>query len=178
MSKLFIEGTRRGPQRICGCTKLTANTMKTIWSGPKKEAYRADDWSRVLWSDGSMFELWRTRGRVWVCRRQGERFLEECMAPTIKHGGRRVMVWGTMTRSGVGGLTVVDGWLNSEAYIKLANTHVKKNERKLIGRWFTFQQDGAPMVDPGGARVVHTYIIHVHVATLKISVVISVATCS
>ena len=115
-------------------TKLTADHNESDWSGPKKEAYRADNWSRVLWSDGSMFELWRTRGRVWVCRRQGERFLEECMVPTIKHGGGRVMVWGTMAGSGVGSLAVVDGRLNSETYIK---TRVKKDARKLIGR-FTF----------------------------------------
>ena len=53
------------------------------------------------------------------------------------------MVWGTMARSGVGSLTVVDGQLNSEAYIKLVKTYVKKDARKLIGRRFTFQQDGA-----------------------------------
>ena len=78
------------------------------------------------------------------------------------------MVWGTMARSGVGSLTAVDGWLNSEAYIKLVKTCVKKAARKLVGRQFTFYQDGAPVADPGGARLVRTYIIHVHVAILKV----------
>ena len=64
--------------------------------------------------------------------------------PTIKHGGGKVMVWGTMARSGVGSLTVVDGRLNAEAYIELVKKYVKKDARKLIGRWFTFQQDDAP----------------------------------
>lgn len=79
-----------------------------------------------------------------VRRKQGERFLEECIVPAIKHGGGKVMVWGTMARSGVGSLTIVDGWLNSEAYIELVKTYVKKVARKLIGRRFTFQRDGAP----------------------------------
>ena len=38
---------------------------------------------------------------------------------------------GTMARSGVGSLTVVDGWLNAEAYIKLVKKYVKKDARKL-----------------------------------------------
>ena len=45
--------------------------------------------------------------------------------PTIKHGGGKVMVWGTMARSGVGSLTVVDGRLNAEAYIELVKKYVK-----------------------------------------------------
>ena len=125
--------------------KLTANHKKKRleWAKERK-LWTTDDWGRVLWSDESTFELWRTRGRVWVRRRQGERFLEECIVPTIKHGGGKVMVWGTMGRSGVGSLAVVDCRLNSEAYIKLVKTYVKKDARKLIGRRFTFQQDGAP----------------------------------
>ena len=48
---------------------------------------------------------------------------------------------GTMAQSGVGSLTVVEG---REAYIKIVRKFVKKDARKLIGRRFTFQQDGAP----------------------------------
>lgn len=76
--------------------------------------------------------------------RPGERFSEECIVLTVKHGGGKVMVWGTMAQSGVGSLTVVEGRLNSEAYIKLIKKYVKKDARQLIGRRFTFQQDGAP----------------------------------
>ena len=50
---------------------------------------------------------------------QRERVLEECTVSTIKYGGGKVMVWGTMARSGVGSLTVVGGQLNSEACIKV-----------------------------------------------------------
>ena len=125
--------------------KLTgSHKRKRLEWAKERRLWTTNDWSKVLWSDESTFELWRTRGRVWVRRRQGERFLEECIVPTIKHGGGKVMVWGTMARSGVGSLTVVDGRLNSDAYIKLLKKYVKKDARKLIGRRFTFQQDGAP----------------------------------
>ena len=72
------------------------------------------------------------------------RFSDECIVPTVKHGGGKVMVWGTMARSGVGSLTVVEGRLNSEAYIKIIKRYVKKDGKKLVGRPFVFQQDGAP----------------------------------
>ena len=106
--------------------------------------WSTDDWSKVLWSDESISELWRTRGRVWVRRKPGERLLEECIVPTVKHGGGKVMVWGTMVQSGVRSLTVIDGRLNSEAYTKIVRAYVKKDAKKLIGRWFIIQQDGAP----------------------------------
>ena len=94
--------------------------------GSNEETYRerrlwtTNDWSKVLWSDGI-----RTRGRVWACRRQGEKFSEECIVPTIEQGGGKVMVWGTMVRSGIGSLTVVNGKLNSDAYIILLKTLCK-----------------------------------------------------
>ena len=97
----------------------------------------------MLWSDESTFELWRTKGRVWVRRQQGERFEEKCIVPTVKHGGGKVMVWSTMARSGMGSLTVVESRLNCEAYIEVILKCVKKDSKKLIGRRFIFQRDGA-----------------------------------
>ena len=66
------------------------------------------------------------------------------MVATVKHGGKSVMVWGTMARSGVGSLHFVEGSLNSEAYIKILRKYVKKDARELVGRRFIFQQDCAP----------------------------------
>ena len=125
--------------------KLTDKHKKKrlAWEKERK-TWSTKDWSKILWSDESSFELWRTRGRVYVRRRPHEHYLDECIVSTVKHGGGKVMVWGTMAQSGVGSLTVVEGRLNAEAYIKIARKFVKKDARKLIGRRFTFQQDGAP----------------------------------
>ena len=62
----------------------------------------------------------------------------------MKHGGGKMMVWGTMAQSGLESLTVVEGQLNSEAYIEVIRKCVKKDGKKLIGRRFICQQDGAP----------------------------------
>ena len=113
------------------------------WAKERRE-WNEDDWGKVLWSDESTFELWRTKGRVWVWRWQGQRFAEKCIVPTVKHGGGKMMVWSTMAQSGLESLAVVEGRLNSEAYIEVIRKCVKKDGKKLIGRRFIFQQDDAP----------------------------------
>ena len=40
-------------------------------------AWTADDWSRVLWSDESRFQLYQSDGRVYVRRMVGEEFFGE-----------------------------------------------------------------------------------------------------
>ena len=46
-----------------------------------------EEWGKVLWSDESTFQLFPTKGRVWVRRHANERYKQECLAPTVKHGG-------------------------------------------------------------------------------------------
>ena len=56
------------------------------------------EWSQVLWTDESPFPLFPGR-EGWVRRRLGT---EKCLAPTVKHGGGSIMVWGCFHASGVG----------------------------------------------------------------------------
>jgi hypothetical protein len=86
--------------------KYARNHLK--WSG--------QDWRRVLWSDESTFELFPTKGRVWIRPHVDERFKEDCLAPTVKHGGGSVTVWGCFSASGVGDLVRADGMMNSQKY--------------------------------------------------------------
>ena len=46
-----------------------------------------DEWNKVLWIDESKFELFGTNQRVYVQRRTGERLIDDCISPTVKHGG-------------------------------------------------------------------------------------------
>ena len=42
--------------------------------------------------------------------------LEECLTPSVKHGGGNVMVWGRFSAGKVGDLYKVKGFLNKEDY--------------------------------------------------------------
>lgn len=52
------------------------------------------DWSCVLFTDESKFNMFQSDGRVYIRRRTGERFKDDCVVPTVKFGGGGVMVWG------------------------------------------------------------------------------------
>ena len=106
--------------------------------------WTAEDWSRVLWSDESRFQLYQSDGRVYVRRTVGEEYSENCVVPSVKHGGSGIMVWGCMSSAGVGCLTRVEGNINAVIYVDILREHMLPSAHRLIGHEFLFQHDNAP----------------------------------
>ena len=71
-----------------------ANKRKRLSWAQKHRHWTEEDWKKVLWTDESKFEVFGSHRRIFVRRRTSEKMLEECLTPSVKHGGGNVMVWG------------------------------------------------------------------------------------
>jgi hypothetical protein len=65
------------------------------------------------------------------CRKNGK-MLEECLTPSVKHGGGNVMVWGCFGGGKVGYLYRVKGILKKECYHSILKRHAIPCGLRLI----------------------------------------------
>lgn len=120
------------------------NKVKRLAWAKKHQNWSISQWKKVLWSDESKFEVFGSHRRVFVRRRVGERALEDCIVPTVKHGGGSVMVWGCFGNNRVGDFIKIEGILKKEGYKTILEENVLPSGRRLIGRGFVFQEDNDP----------------------------------
>lgn len=121
-----------------------ANKIKRLQWAKDHEHWNINQWSKVLFTDESKFDLFSSKRRVFVRRLPGERMNQGCVVPTVKHGGGSVLVWGSFARSGVGDLIRIEGILKKEGYLDILKQNAVPNGLQLIGKGFTFQQDNDP----------------------------------
>lgn len=60
--------------------------------------WTVEDWSKVIFSDESNFQLCPTPGRLMVRQRPGEAYKPLCLAPTVTFGGSSVMIRGCFSK--------------------------------------------------------------------------------
>ena len=85
----------------------------------------------------------------------GEKYIDACLQPTVKHGGGSVMVWGCISANGVGDLVRVDGIMNAAKYKQILIHHAILSGKRLIGNKFIFQHDNDPK---HSAKTVKSYL--------------------
>jgi len=120
------------------------NKRKRLLFAKQHQDWTTDHWKSVLWTDESKFELFGNKRRQVVRRKVGESHLAQCIAPSFKHGGGSVMVWGGFCYYGVGDLVKISGTMNKEDYHRILSQHAIPSGCRLIGTGFTFQQDNDP----------------------------------
>ena len=67
------------------------------------------------------------------------------MAPSVKHGGGGLMMWGYLSGKGLGPLVKVEGKMDRFDYIRILETHLLPLiSRDFGGKGYLFQDDNAP----------------------------------
>ena len=98
----------------------------------------------MLWTDESKFEEFGSQRRTFVRRRKNDITLDECLTPSVKHGGGNVMVWGCFGGGKVGDLYRVKGILKKEGCHSILQCYAIRCGQSLIGANFLLQQDNDP----------------------------------
>ena len=118
---------------------------RLAWAKEKVE-WTAEQWSNVIWSDESKFNLNGSDGRVRVIRKKGERFSPNHVRKSVKFGVGSVMIWGCFGAGGVGPLVTMKGSIDQEAYVSCLSNHFLPWLQDLNNKHpkdYIFQEDGA-----------------------------------
>ena len=102
-------------------------------------------WSKVCFSDESIFRVMNNSQTVKVRRTSDEKYYPSCLATTVKHGPQ-VHVWGVIGPYGPGPLKLVSGNLNSQKYQEHIINDIKEVTDAILFPFHNaiFMQDKAP----------------------------------
>jgi hypothetical protein len=106
--------------------------------------WNREDWQKILFSDETKYDLFKSDGTRWVRRPMNERFNEKYIAPTVKHGGGNVMLWGCFSYHGVGPLQFIDGNMDRFHYRDILNRVMLPYAEWNMPLRFVFQHDNDP----------------------------------
>lgn len=120
------------------------NKQKRLNWAREHQHWTLEQWNNVLWTDESKFEIFGSRRHVFVRRSAGERATEQCIVPTVKHGGGSVMIWGCFGGTVVGDIVKIEGILKKEQYRNILENNAIPSGLRLLGQTFVFQQDNDP----------------------------------
>lgn len=142
----LLKGMGLNARRPAKKTLLTPRMRKQRleWAKTYKNWTQAE-WARVTFSDESKFNLFGPDGNAVVRRRKGERYSDNCILPTVKHSPY-IMVWGAITRFGVGEIIMLRGSVNAMEYQKIIENGVVPTLQQLCQHCDSviFQDDSAP----------------------------------
>ncbi len=80
-------------------------------------------WKSVLWSDESKFDIIVGNHRCHVIRSKEEGDLPACHQRSVQKTAS-LMVWGCISKYGMGNLHILQGTMNAESYIKVLEQHI------------------------------------------------------
>jgi transposase len=105
-----------------------------------------DDWSKVIFSDESNFEVINRKSRVIVKRHSFEKYHTRFCVPRVQGGGGSAGIWGCISWHGTGCSRVYTGRINQSNYKDILENELLPSADLFYseGVPWKFMQDGAP----------------------------------
>jgi hypothetical protein len=156
------------PARVAASKPLITWKQKIArlaWA-KKYEKWNVKEWRQVIFSDESPFTLIPRCGKIYVRRRATEKFLPQCLKPTLKFGGGKIQVWGCFSYDTIGPLKRIEGTLTGARYRQILKTHMApflRGLKKSKKTEYIFQHDNDPKHTSG---VVQNYLHNTNIVLL------------
>jgi hypothetical protein len=99
---------------------VTENNAKSrkIWCDDHN-TWTSDVWKYVVGSDKSSFTLFPTSDWVYVWKTPKETYKPECLLPTVKHGGRSVIIWEAISWYSAGPIITPNVQITASDYVNI-----------------------------------------------------------
>lgn len=120
------------------------NRLARLEFAKNHQNWSTEMWKKVVFSDESKFNLFRSDGICHVRRPSGQRLNPKYTCPTVKHGGGSVMVWGCFSGYGMGPLHRITGNMDRFMYKDILETRLEPYTDDIMPLRFIFQQDNDP----------------------------------
>ena len=101
-------------------------------------------WQNVLWTDESKFNRFGSDGKQYVRRPQNQELSPRYTLKTVKHGGGKVIVWGSSSWCGVGPLHRIQGTMDQHMYKEILENVMLPYAKENLPLVWKFQQDNDP----------------------------------
>ena len=115
--------------RVKKTTTISEKTRKArvLWCRGKKKNWTVDEkWQHIIFSDETKVVLDKDC-KVYIWRKSDEAWRPECLGMYSCHSPRKnvsAMFLGCITYNGIGTLTSVEGYIDSEKYIEVLDQHL------------------------------------------------------
>lgn len=102
-------------------------------------------WNHVLWTDGTRIELFGHNQKCFLWWKKNTAFKAKNLLPTVKFGGRSIILSGLVESTGTGNLVIVEGHMDSTKNQQILKKNVQESVKRLkLCRGWLFQQVNDP----------------------------------
>lgn len=121
-----------------------SNRLRRIMFARNHKNWGFKEWSKVIWTDETTFELVRTRGKTFYYVNQSSPS-DPIRRFTKQQGGGKIMLWGCFKGTKIGRCVILGGNMDARRYVNIISKHgMEAIDQFECGSNFIWMHDNAP----------------------------------